>query len=373
MQPIILLALVTQLGTLPVREDGLHRVGTTRIEGRARQRGDVVVLRTAFGDLHVPAAEYGGLDEAATQEVFARHAELVRYRDPKSAAERRVIAAWCRDQGLFGALREELEALSRHDITDPIGREFLAGLAPRIRLHPSEDGHRDRDRRDFVDALFGEVAPASNVGAILAAEKLRRLPAESVLDAAVRGLRSASPRVRWMSANVLGSLQGPDVSRRVRPLFDLSLRDGSQPIRREAVAALRSPSGDAGLVALYAQRLETPEAVLRVRAADALGELADARAVPALINALANTWKPARGTVVSLQQTAYVKDYDVEVAQSAFIADPVVDVVQSGAALEVAVISVQAERRILAGALRRLTGADLGERPEAWRARFPTR
>jgi general secretion pathway protein D len=42
-----------------------------------------------------------------------------------------------------------------------------------------------------------------------------------------------------------------------------------------------------------------------------------------------------RGHVAVINQTAYIKDFDVEVAQAAFIADPKVDVVQDGVVLDV--------------------------------------
>jgi general secretion pathway protein D len=42
-----------------------------------------------------------------------------------------------------------------------------------------------------------------------------------------------------------------------------------------------------------------------------------------------------RGHVAIINQTAYVRDFDVEVAQASFIADPIVDVIQDGVVLDV--------------------------------------
>jgi type II secretory pathway component GspD/PulD (secretin) len=42
-----------------------------------------------------------------------------------------------------------------------------------------------------------------------------------------------------------------------------------------------------------------------------------------------------RGHVAVINQTAYVRDFDVEVAQASFIADPKVDVIQDGIVLDV--------------------------------------
>src|SRR5690606_29431370 len=42
-----------------------------------------------------------------------------------------------------------------------------------------------------------------------------------------------------------------------------------------------------------------------------------------------------RGHVAVINQTSYIRDFDVEVAQAAFIADPKMDVIQDGIVLDV--------------------------------------
>ena len=70
------------------------------------------------------------------------------------------------------------------------------------------------------------------------------------------------------------------------------------------------------------------------------------------------------------QQTAYIRDFDVEVAQAAFIANPVVDVIQSGVVLDVTVAAVVTHRiqivNAYRGALRCLVGSDPGSDPSRW-------
>ncbi|MBM4062761.1 MAG: hypothetical protein FJ265_16950, partial [Planctomycetes bacterium] len=53
-----------------------------------------------------------------------------------------------------------------------------------------------------------------------------------------------------------------------------------------------------------------------------------------------------RGHVAVINQTAYVRDFDVEVAQAAFIADPKVDVIQDGIVLDVQPV-IQHDRKYI--------------------------
>ncbi len=59
----------------------------------------------------------------------------------------------------------------------------------------------------------------------------------------------------------------------------------------------------------------------------------------------------ARANIAVLNQVAYVKDFDVEIAQAASIADPIIDVVQDGVVLDVRPV-VSADRRSVLMELR---------------------
>lgn len=59
----------------------------------------------------------------------------------------------------------------------------------------------------------------------------------------------------------------------------------------------------------------------------------------------------ARANLAVLNQVAYVKDFDVEIAQAASIADPIVDVIQDGVILDVRPV-VSADRRFITMELR---------------------
>ena len=78
----------------------------------------------------------------------------------------------------------------------------------------------------------------------------------------------------------------------------------------------------------------------------------------------------ARGHVAVINQTSYVRSFDVEVAQSSFIADPKVDALTYGSVLDVRVASVLTERVVhsFRRAITKLEGADPGDDASRWEA-----
>ena len=334
------------------------------IEGSARKTETGIRLTTPFGVRSVAAADYRGVSSVSPLDLRKRAKEMLEGVARKDAAQHRAVATWCIKNGYLTGLRKRLNHLLSLEVDAPWARKRVADLASVYTLHRTELAKRGRDRRKFVDFLFEKLAARDNVGAVLAVEKAASLDRELVYRAAMKALKRGKPRVRWAGARTLGTFM--DEPLRISPLYKQSLRDGIWAVRREAVRALKV-TGDEVFVRLYAKHLRSPEAMLRVRAAQALAELGMAEAVKPLISALADTWRPVRNYVAITNQIAYVKDYDVEVAQTAFIADPVVDVIQEGAVLETAVIHVSVERRLYGDALSRITGASLGTKPGAWR------
>src|SRR5690606_24554021 len=79
-----------------------------------------------------------------------------------------------------------------------------------------------------------------------------------------------------------------------------------------------------------------------------------------------------RGHIAILDQQAYVRDFDVEIAANALIADPKIDVLHSGVVLDVTVAAVTPMRLRVLRAYRKsiasLAGDDPGRDPEGWAA-----
>jgi HEAT repeat protein len=147
---------------------------------------------------------------------------------------------------------------------------------------------------------------------------------------------------------------------------------------RAAAADLGRPAVTAAHVTYMASGLAHPSAKVRTRTAAALGALAHPAAVDLLVKAgphagaglaASGDARASRAHVAFLNQRAYIRDFDVEVASAAFVADPKVDVLQSGTVLDVAVLGVTEVRRIVRtyrAALKQLTKDDPGADPRAW-------
>jgi len=207
---------------------------------------------------------------------------------------------------------------------------------------------------------------ASGFGAAAVAAKLAAdEPAAERLRVALKALDGRSASARWCAAKLLAELRKEPL--RIKPLYRAGLLDAEAQVRRAAVQAL-ALTEDPVFVGLYSKHLVNEHAAIRVRAAEALEVLNQRAGAEGVLRALEASYQPARANLTVTHQTAYLKDFDVQVAQGAVIADPVVAVVQSGVVLDVAVMSVTAERTVYRRVLARLLHRDCGEDLAAWRA-----
>jgi hypothetical protein len=148
--------------------------------------------------------------------------------------------------------------------------------------------------------------------------------------------------------------------------------DRDSDVRAEAARGLRD-AGDEGVAQPVVRALSSSHSILRKHAAEALGIMSYPATVEPLVAALAagGTHRPAASHIFSGTQTAYVQDFDVEVAQGEAIARPRVNVVLEGAVLDARVLSthdstLSTERRAMRAALGRITGVEVGSRRDAW-------
>ena len=126
---------------------------------------------------------------------------------------------------------------------------------------------------------------------------------------------------------------------------------------------------------LYAK---APE--IRVRATEALGNAQSGEFVEPLMDRLyvlaaaprgGGAGRPPHAYVFIGTQTAYVQDFDVEVAGSSSVADPVVNALTTGSVLDVGVINtsevtIVVEARAVRDALQRIVGQAPGRRTKDW-------
>lgn len=341
----------------------------TKFEGAVvKESKDQIVFETELGRRVVPAAEIASRESAAP--VRAEYESRAAKFPSGQIAAREALAAWARDRGLTSAFAAEASRLFDLDPAHETAWKWVRSDAPLYDLVANpQPTDKDRWVRAQIDLLFETAAKASFVKAALARVQLEGLDPELVTAAGVKHVKSGSAPVRWLAVAVLGGTR--DV-RRVKPLYNRALCDGIAAVRQEAVASLKRSAKGEFIGPFLANLSKNEQPLVRLYAAEALGAAGDARAVPGLINALAALDAGARPlahqNIVVTTQTAYVKDYDVEVAQSAFIADPIVDVVQEGAVLDAALISVDIQKRVIGNSLRRLSGRDFGVNVKAWRA-----
>jgi HEAT repeat protein len=131
---------------------------------------------------------------------------------------------------------------------------------------------------------------------------------------------------------------------------------------------------------MLVQALSNPSGLVRENAIEALGRAGYSEGVGPLIQLMMTASAAAaaggggsgvRSNLYVGLQTAYVQDFNVEIAQGSSIADPIVGVLQSGVVFDVTVggvsnIPITTEVWDTARALTRLTGERLGTSPSAW-------
>ncbi|MAD33590.1 MAG: hypothetical protein CMJ88_07515 [Planctomycetes bacterium] len=258
-------------------------------------------------------------------------------------------------------------------------RDFLAELAPE--LLPVTARRAPTAKR--VQALLRLCHATTKPGKRAAIEELlvREPNADQVLREHARRHGSFRQRIAAVAA-----LQRRETAGNTRFVLRTTVLDRSEKVRA-AAAEIGRVGVTAEDVAYMASGLGHTSAKVRVRTASALGALGHQAAIDFLVQAgphaaaglrrAPNDAGASRGHIAFLNQQAYVRDFNVEVAAAAFIADPQIDVLQSGTVLDVTVVGVTEVRKIVyayRSALKALAGRDPGPDPRAWatwRERLP--
>lgn len=163
---------------------------------------------------------------------------------------------------------------------------------------------------------------------------LARVPRERRLRAARVTLYDADPKVRAISARLLGELGDESA---LRPLVFSGARDVNADVRREAVLAAASFGHD-DVAIPYVRALGSKNLRLVANAAEALAAIDDPRALGFIVKRLTSHGSSARCFIAFLNQVSYVRDYDVEIAQASNIANPDIATILDGVILDVRVL-----------------------------------
>lgn len=348
----------------------LHLRGGSVFRGRTRQVDGAWQLRTDGSWVALPTGAVGRF--STERDVLAQARRLEQEVGRDLGLRRVALADWMAREGL---LTEALEQFDRVLTADPTQNDALRLLAA-----PDRNLQVFRSVQSAAELL--RKPPATPALRELALARLAELEDRAVIYEHLRGdLDSRSSRSRAFAAQGLGRLFPGE---ELEPLLGRAVLDGNADVRAEASRALGA-AGDPTLVLPVLRALESNYSGVRENAAEALGAMAYPVAVEPLVGRLAAISKPGAaasnapyrspGSVLFIgKQTAFVQDYDVEVATGSSIADPQVNVLSEGSVLDVRVHGISTaggyagERRRIAKSLTQLTGADPGSSAKAWSA-----
>ena len=375
------------IGTLPAPVTS-HALAAqeAQAEPKERARRRVIVLRNG-GVLRGPARPTGSSGwevrgKGGWREVpgaAVASAELERdvlkqldERRDDGSLEPADLVEWAFSAGLLKeAFKLGDEMLAEHP-RDTDLRSVCARAGRYVAGFPERGAPDELDRRRQLGAKGSAVVREAVVERLVTAA-----PRDDVKRAVREDMRSKLSNRRTFAMLAQGRhFQGEDP----RGLLLHAVWDPSEAARAEASRAIAEiGSAEVGAPRVRARSSETPE--LRLRAAEALGHTRDDVFVPALADRRYSRAslpqgggggvRPPHANIFVGTQTAYVQDFDVEVAQFAAIADPVINTLLEGAVLDVGVIgvsrvTVRQERRVIIRSLRDITGADIGSGSKDW-------
>ncbi|SFI15085.1 HEAT repeat domain-containing protein [Planctomicrobium piriforme] len=237
------------------------------------------------------------------------------------------LAEWCRTQGLLEERQEQLEQVLDLDPDHPDARRVLGYVRHLGRWLTQDDvmtgrGYVRHDGRWVTRQELQLIESNSArktaelawmpkvrlwVGWLTGPNQERRLSGLAELQKvqdpeAVSALANFMSKhnvvdVRLLFVQILRQIEG---SRPVIPLVERVLMDDSDAVREQALGAVMAGRAELALPALISA-LKNKSNLVICRAASALGEIGDPRAVPALIDALVTTHTytiqvPANGT-----------------------------------------------------------------------------
>jgi hypothetical protein len=366
------------LPPLSARSDEVRLDDGRVLVGKVVQRGDTFEITTRDGVVVVPASRVVG----RRSEAELRKALTERAREAGSTAFANLHVAmdafeWGLDRDLWRYLDRVIKALDEDGGQDPANAvvtrrldDFLASLEPVLLPSRWQNAPTERRVHELLDLLRADTMPgqAAAIETLLAREP----NADQYLRTEAR--RQGSERRRLAA---VGALQRREMAGNQQFVLRTAIVDRSSEVRAGAIDLARGRD-DAAAVAYLAPGLMHPNPKVRVRTGEAFARLGHAGAIAQLVAAgpnagagLAGGTEGQRAHVAFLQQQAYIRDFDVEVAQAAFIADPQVDVLMSGTVLDVTVAGVYETVTIVRAwqkALKDLTKQDPGQDPRRWAA-----
>ncbi len=319
------------------------------------------------------ALDPGSVTKSAKERTLLAEAKKRSKKLKRGSLESRAShAEWLNQVGLYQESIQELENILTKDPDQEWALRLLSE-GPTLASLPTADNAQAKESR--VELLrYG--AKGGAVARELTTRELSNLEDKASLrEDLKRELESTSVRRRAFGAHALRRLfPGEEIKR----LVMRSVLDSSANVRMNCAYALKS-AGDPAVALPLLRGLASSRVEVRTNSAEALGYMQFPETVEPLVNhyvALTalqggGTGSVPRANIFVGKQIAYIQDFDVEVAQFQAVADPQVNILIEGSVLEGRVIGVRNsqlvyERSAVRGALRKLTGADPGDKPSHW-------
>jgi hypothetical protein len=388
--------IVLGLAVIPAAAgDVVHLKSGEKIAGETTDGLLAVEVRTESGPVTVPWNRIERIDRGSyVRELYEERARGLADDDTEG---RFLLALWCRRHGLPVEMKAELERVLAADPDhegarralghEKVGERWVAGddiLAAKgfVRrdgrwMLKEEAAYEDivearktalSEKEEKAKELIQKAADPNPRVAKFAIAALGGLPWESVRIPLYRALGHRDPGVRSFAAAELGRIGQEEAA---RPLIRSAILDSKEDVRIASARALRALGQPDALFPL-ARALGSANAAIRANAALAMGEFGDIRGVEYLVSRLKQNWGPSqRANLSVMNQVSYIQDFDVEIAQAAQIGDPIVGILREGVILDYRLLGVDrtmelVERRLIRGALSKLTGEDKGEDAVAW-------
>ena len=353
----------------PLAADEVRLKDGRVVVGSVKVRGNLLEISTREGIVRVDRKDVLRIrDEGELREALSDLASQV----PNTGFGRLELARIASSWGLGPELWAHLDVAVQLDDKSKRLKDFLATLEPEV----LKRRYRNRPTQSRVREMLRQVRPDQPAKAAAVEELLVREPdADEALRNRAR--RSTTPERRLVAVAALArrGLEGSDLF-----VYRSAILDSSKDVRRGAMKLAQLHGDSSKAVQYLTAGLLHSNPLVRIRTAEAFANLEDPSAVLVLVEAGPNAGllpqaagggpRGTRAYMAITQQTAYIRDFDVEVAQASFIANPVVDVIQSGVVLDVTVAAVVTHRiRIInayRSALRTLVGSDPGANPSRW-------
>ena len=348
----------------------------TVLVGKTRKLAQEMEITTLDGVQRVKLADIERIrDDAQLRDTLAKMAIRSGAGSAHAQLElARVARSWGLLDEMWRHLARALRSGEQSAVIQRRAHGFMASLEREILPKKWRTASADTKARELLTRIKRGKVPRAKVTAV--SILLAQVPgADAYLRKRARRDVNRTQRVAMIRALASRPAEGND-----RFVYRTALLDGSPEVRREAMLATREIGQAPAAIGYLAPGLTQNNAKMRVRTAQAFGELRDASALPLLVAA-----GPAAGTIMKkrslpggatrahmavIEQRAFVRDFDVEVAASSFIGNPKVDVLQSGVVLDVTVIAVKTHRAEIVGAyrdaIRRIAGSDPGANPAGW-------